>query len=165
MVRISILIVGIAAFTSGCTDSAFKSYCRADLEGSLKSSSSLQIVDSVSVTTDMDVLEARTRYVLPKKLHLERMKGGKLVVPIHEVSITYDADNSYGAALRGYHNCTMIDYEYGLTSVKPNVTKDPTVYQPSIDEMIEQSKAEVDAASKALESAKDMARKAAEAAR
>lgn len=164
MVRISILIVGIAAITSGCTDSAFKSYCRADLEGSLKSPSSLQIVDSVSVTTDMEVLEARTRYVLPKTLHLERMKGGKLVVPIHEVSITYDADNSYGAALRGYHNCTMIDDQYGPTSVELNVANDPAIYKPSTEEIVEQSQAAARAASKAAEAATNMARKAAEAA-
>jgi hypothetical protein len=73
-------------------------------------------------------------------------------VPLYEVSFTYDADNSYGAALRGYHNCTMVAGErVGLTLVEPNIKKDPKIYQLSLEEQFKASLKALEASRRALE--------------
>jgi len=132
-------------------DSEAVTTCRADLESNLKSPSSLQMVDTVSFTTDVEVTKARTQYILPKLLSEEKLAANKTrVVPIYEVSFTYDADNSYGAALRDYHNCTMAADEHGLTLVERNIDKDPKIYQLSVEERAAQA---LEAAEKALEAA------------
>lgn len=151
MLRKKVFIMFAAMVVSGCTDSEAVKTCRADLESSLKSPSSLKIVDTVSFTTDVEVTKARTQYILPKLLNEEKLAGNKTrVVPIYKVSFTYDADNSYGAALRDYHNCTMAADEHGLTLVERNIDKDPKIYQLSVEERAAQA---LEAAEKALEAA------------
>ena len=152
MVRNKVFIMCAAMVVSGCTDSEALKTCRADLESSLKSPSSLKIVDTGSFTTDVEITKARTQYILPKLLSEEKLAGNKTrVVPIYVVSFTYDADNSYGAALRDYHICTMAADEHGLTLVEPNIDKDPKIYQLSVEERATQA---LEAAEKALEAAK-----------
>jgi hypothetical protein len=153
MVSKKVFIMCAAMVVSGCADSEAVKTCRADLESSLKSPSSLQIVDNVSVTTDVEVTKARTQYILPKLLSEEKLADNKTrVVPIYQVSFTYDADNSYGAALRDYHNCTMVAGErIGLTLVEPNIKKDPKIYQLSLQEQLKASLKALEASRKALE--------------
>lgn len=147
---ISILAV-IVVYRS--TDSEAVKTCRTNLESSLKSPSSLKIVNTVSLTTDVEVAEARTKYILPKLLSEQKLTDNKTQsVPIYEVSFTYDAENSYGAALRGYHNCTMVAGELdGLTLVEPNVKKDPNLYQLSLEEQFKASLKALEASKRALE--------------
>jgi hypothetical protein len=147
---ISILAV-IVVYRS--TDSEAVKTCQTNLEGSLKSPSSLKIVKTVSLTTNVEVVEARTKYILPKLLSEEKLTNKKTrSVPLYEVSFTYDADNSYGAALRGYHNCTMVAGErVGLTLVEPNIKKDPKIYQLSLEEQFKASLKALEASRRALE--------------
>lgn len=136
------------------TDSEAVKACRADLESSLKSPSSLKIIDTYSYTDETEVSAARTEYILPKLLREEKLTDNKKrVVPIQKVSITYDADNSYGAALRDKHHCALIAGEFGLTVVEYNIKKDPTIYQLTADEMMEAADKAVEAADKAVEAA------------
>lgn len=128
--------------------------CRADLESSLKSPSSLKIIDTYTYTEETEVSAARTEYILPKLLREEKLTDNKTrVVPIQKVMITYDADNSYGAALRDKHHCALIAGEFGMTVVEYNIKKDPTIYQLTADEMMEAADKAVEAADKAVESA------------
>ena len=136
------------------TDSEAVKTCRADLESSLKSPSSLKIIDTYAYTTETEVSAARTEYILPKLLREEKLTDNKKrVVPIQKVMITYDADNSYGAALRDKHHCALIADEFGLTLVEYNIKKDPTIYQLTADEMMEAADKAVEAADKAVEAA------------
>ena len=153
MVSNKVFIMCAAMVVSGCTDSEAVKTCRTNLESSLKSPSSLKIVDTVSLTTDVEVLEARTKYILPKLLREEKLTDNKTrSVPIYEVSFTYDADNSYGAALRGYHNCTMVAGELdGLTLVEANIEKDPKIYQLSLEEQYKAELKGLEASIEALE--------------
>jgi hypothetical protein len=108
------------------------------LESSLKSPSSLKIIDTFTYTDETEVSAARTEYILPKLLREEKLTDNKTrVVPIQKVMITYDADNSYGAALRDKHHCALVAGEFGLTVVEDNIKKDPKIYQLTADEMIE----------------------------
>ena len=134
-------------------DSEAVKTCRTNLESSLKSPSSLKIIKTVSLTTDVEVVEARTKYILPKLLSEEKLTDNKTrSVPIYEVSFTYDADNSYGAAVRGYHNCTMVAGEPdSLTLVEANIKKDPKIYQLSEEEQFKAELKELEASLKALE--------------
>ena len=137
-------------------DSEAVKTCRADLESSLKSPSSLKIIDTYTYTDETEVSAARTEYILPKLLREEKLTDNKTrVVPIQKVMITYDADNSYGAALRDKHHCALVADEYGLTLVERNIDKDPKIYQLSVEERAAQ-------ALKAAEQALEASRKALE---
>ncbi len=133
-------------------DSEAVKTCRADLESSLKSPSSLKIIDTHTWTDETEVSAARTEYILPKLLREEKLTDNKTrVVPIQNVMITYDADNSYGAALRDKHHCALIAGEFGLTVVEYNIKKDPTIYQLSLEEQFKASLKALEASRKALE--------------
>jgi hypothetical protein len=138
MVSKKVFIMCAAIVVSGCTDSEAVKTCRTDLESSLKSPSSLKIIDTFTYTDETEVSAARTEYILPKLLREEKLTDNKTrVVPIQKVMITYDADNSYGAALRDKHHCALVAGEFGLTVVEDNIKKDPKIYQLTADEMIE----------------------------
>lgn len=146
------LLAFMAVYRSA--DSEAVKTCRADLESSLKSPSSLKIIDTYTYTDETEVSAARTEYILPKLLREEKLTDNKTrVVPIQKVMITYDADNSYGAALRDKHHCALIAGEFGLTVVEYNIKKDPTIYQLTADEMMEAADKAVEAADKAVEAA------------
>jgi hypothetical protein len=154
MVSKKVFIMCAAMVVSGCTDSEAVKTCRADLERSLKSPSSLKIIDTYAYTEETEVLAARTEYILPKLLREEKLTDNKTrVVAIQKVMITYDADNSYGAALRDTHHCALVAAEFGLTVVEHNIEKDPTIYQLTSDEMMEAADKAVEAADKAMEAA------------
>ncbi len=141
-------------------DSEAVKTCRTDLESSLKSPSSLKIIDTYTYTDETEVLAARTEYILPKLLREEKLADNKTpVVPIYKVSFTYDADNSYGAALRDKHHCALVAAEFGLTVVEYNIKKDPTIYQLTADEMMEAADKAVEAADKAVAEAEATLRK------
>ena len=141
-------------------DSEAVKTCRADLESSLKSPSSLKIIDTYTYTDETEVSAARTEYILPKLLREEKLTDNKTrVVPIQKVMITYDADNSYGAALRDKHHCALIAGEFGLTVVEYNIKKDPTIYQLTADEIMEAADKAVEAADKAVAEAEATLRK------
>jgi hypothetical protein len=134
------------------TDSEAVKACRTNLESSLTSPSSLKIIKTVTLTTDVGVVEARTKYILPQLLRGEKLTDNKTrSVPIYEVSFTYDADNSYGAALRNKHHCALVATELGLTMVEYNIKKDPTIYQLSLEEQFKASLKALEASRKALE--------------
>lgn len=154
MVSKKVFIMCAAMVVSGCTDSEAVKACRSDLESSLKSPSSLKVIDTYTYMNEIEVSSARTEYILPKVLREEKLTDNKTrVVPIHKVMITYDADNSYGAALRDKHHCALIAGEFGLTVVEYNIKKDPTIYQLTADEMMEAADKAVEAADKAMEAA------------
>ena len=81
------MIAFIAVYRSA--DSEAVTTCRADLESSLKSPSSLKIIDTYSYTDETEVSAARTEYILPKLLREEKLTDTKTrVVPIQKVMIT-----------------------------------------------------------------------------
>jgi hypothetical protein len=124
MVRNTALIVGAAIIVSGCSESETVKECREHLEQKLTSPSSLSIVDTTTLSERLPVKDARTAYILP-----EILSGfnSQETVAIHIVSFTYDADNSYGAAIRGHETCTMIESMSGPIMVPDNVKKDPSL--------------------------------------
>lgn len=160
MVSKKVFIMCAAMVVSGCTESEAVKTCRTDLESSLKSPSSLKIIDTYTYTDETEVSAARTEYILPKLLREEKLTDNKTrVVPIQKVMITYDADNSYGAALRDKHHCALVAGEFGLTVVEHNIPKDPTIYQLTADEMMEAADKAVEAADKAVAEAEATLRK------
>jgi hypothetical protein len=134
------------------TDSEAVKACRADLESSLKSPSSLKIVETIYNKEEYFVQRARKEYILPRLLGEMRLTSNKTqMVPIHKVSFKYDADNSFGAALRDTHWCQFVAGEYGLVEVEDNIKKDPTIYQLSLEEQFNASTKALEASRKALE--------------
>lgn len=152
----TVLLAPLSACSNEHVDS-----CTQNLERTLKSPSSLKIIDKFVYAEAVPDTEARTKYVVPKKLWVE--KGGKPgQVLVWTVHLEYDAANSFGAALRDNVFCHFVREENGgWEQVEPNMNRDPTAYLPSLDERsdaaLRDSKNALEAAKAALKESEELA--------
>ena len=156
------LIAALAVSLGGCAKSEYVDACKSQLETKLKSPSSLKIVQATYERRVMPEKEARERYDLPEKVDEVEVRDGQRNLAVHDVILEYDADNSYGAALRSAESCKFVRV---ASIVTPITYKGLSDYQ--LGPALSGSHAEDSAvqAARAVEGAMRAAQEAAEAAR
>lgn len=134
------LIVGVsvALLLQGCATDEGVEICQKDLIEKLKAPSTLQLItayrgemppiDHEATIARLERLtkqeEARfeelseaDRYFLAyrKNVHIPEMKAkhDPAITPSYSIVLTYDAENSFGAPLRGHHWCWVGRFEHG----------------------------------------------------
>lgn len=100
---------------AGCQPAADISTCTDQLSAKLKSPSSLKIVDKYSYGEKIAAATAIQKYTIPEDF---AKSNGDREILIKHVRIEYDAENSYGAALRDTEFCSLVSTPSGLVPVE-----------------------------------------------
>lgn len=112
MMRSTVAVIALALASCSALEDQAITLCEADLQSTLKSPSSYKRikVDSFSVPTDFG--EFQRKYISPHSNEALRdtlpVLSKAKDLKISTVVISYDADNSYGAAIRETRSCTFV---------------------------------------------------------
>jgi hypothetical protein len=134
-----------------CTPPVGSVECREHLLSNLKSPSSFKIIKESSYIQSLTPEEAKVKFILPGNL-LAISKAKTLT--FRHVTIDYDADNSYGAALRDTEYCTFVDTPLGPRKVEYNLDENPKLTADNVMTIEEEADAALRAADEALDDSK-----------